>query len=178
MSTVDLMLLGALLRKPMNAYEIKKEMERVNINAWVKISSPSIYKNLIKLNTSGYVDGRTVREGEMPEKTIYTINDRGQTYFFKLMKRYSEDPGHVFLDFAAFIANLPLVDQKTGLEMIDALQRSLSLKREHTAQILDQTGNYSFYGSNIVDLYLQVFTTLDRFVADFRGEYIERTNPR
>ena len=81
MSTVDLMLLGVLTKKPMNAYEMKKEMEIRNIQYWIKISSPSIYKNLVKLYKQGYIDGKTVRDGEMPEKTIYSINEKGREYF-------------------------------------------------------------------------------------------------
>jgi DNA-binding PadR family transcriptional regulator len=88
MSTVDLMLLGALMEKPMNAYEMKKTMEFRNIRTWVKLSTPSIYKNLLSLKKKGYLDSKTVKESEMPEKTIYSINEKGRLYFIKLLHHF------------------------------------------------------------------------------------------
>lgn len=73
MSIINLMLLGFLMEKPMNAYEIKKEVENRNLTWWIKGSSPSIYRNINNLSAKGYINGKVVRDGEMPEKTVYTI---------------------------------------------------------------------------------------------------------
>jgi Predicted transcriptional regulators len=121
MSVINLMLLGFLMEKPMNAYEIKKEVENRNLTWWIKGSSPSIYRNVNNLSNKGYIDGKVVREGEMPEKTIYTINANGKQYFSELMKKYSNEPPQVYFDFAAVISNIGKVDQETGKLLIDNL---------------------------------------------------------
>ncbi len=54
--------------KEKSAYEMVKEFEVWNLTKWLKISTPSIYKNIIKLCDNGYLNSRTVKEGEMPEK--------------------------------------------------------------------------------------------------------------
>jgi DNA-binding PadR family transcriptional regulator len=173
MSTIDLILLGVLMQKPMNAYEMKKEMEYRNIKDWVKISSPSVYKNLVKLYHSGYVDGKTVREGEMPEKTIYKINDTGKEYFLQLMKRYSEDPAKIYADFSAFIANLSHVDYDTGLKMIESLQISLALERDTIIGQLEIKDGATFYATAVIHLYLQIYEFFCSWVEDFKKQYTD-----
>ncbi len=150
MSTVDLMLLGALMEKPMNAYEMKKNMETRNINAWVKISSPSIYKNLVILNKKGYLDDEIVKEGEMPEKTIYAINEKGRNYFLNIMDKYSEKPEKIYIDFVAFVANLRNVEPKMGLEMIQNLRNNLSISRDNYLDNIDYQTNESNQVTHLV----------------------------
>jgi DNA-binding PadR family transcriptional regulator len=176
MSTIDLMLLGALIKEPMNAYELKKVMEYRRIKDWIKISSPSVYKNLVKLYKSGFLDGKMVREGEMPEKTIYTINDKGRTYFMRLMQQYSEEPGELRIDFSAFIANLANVDRETGLKMIENLQNNLAFKRDGVQKEFDKKENsVSFYAISTLELHLQTYTVFFDWVEKFKKQYAEYT---
>lgn len=175
MSTVDLMLLGVLLQEPMNAYEMKKAMEYRNIQDWVRVSSPSIYKNLVKLHKSGYIDGRTIREGEMPEKTIYSINDRGREYFVQLMRRYSVEPGKVYVDFCAFISNLHNLDPETGLEMIEDLQETLATKRDDVDGQLESKDGVSFYATEVIGLYSQMYNLFYDWLVGFKERYIENS---
>jgi DNA-binding PadR family transcriptional regulator len=173
MSTIDLMLLGVLMQKPMNAYEMKKEMEDRSIQNWIKISSPSIYKNFLKLYKLGYVDGKVVREGEMPEKTIYSINDKGQKYFMRLMQQYSENPGKVYIDFCAFIANLQNVDSKTGLQMVEHLRENLAVRRDSVNAHLKPEHKESFYATAVIELYSQMYGVLCDWIEKFKEEYIK-----
>lgn len=174
MSTIDLMLLGVLVKKPMNAYEVKKEMENRSIQNWIKISSPSIYKNFLKLYKAGYIDGKVVHEGEMPKKTIYSINDKGHEYFMRLMQQYSENPGKVYLDFCAFIANLQSIDPQTGIKMIDTLQESLAIKRDSVKDQLTVEHEGSFYAAAVIELYSQMYELFCNWIEKFRKEYTEK----
>lgn len=173
MSTIDLMLLGVLMEKPMNAYEMKKEMEDRSIQNWIKISSPSIYKNFLKLYKLGYVNGRVVREGEMPEKTIYSINDKGRKYFMRLMQQYSESPGKVYIDFCAFIANLQNVDPKTGLLMVEHLRENLAVRRDSVNEHLKPEHEESFYAAAVIELYSQMYGVLCDWIEKFKEEYVK-----
>lgn len=173
MSTIDLMLLGVLIQRPMNAYEMKKEMEDRSIQNWIKISSPSIYKNFLKLYKLGYVDGKVVREGEMPEKTIYSINDKGRRYFMRLMQQYSENPGKVYIDFCAFIANLQNVDSKTGLQMVEHLRENLAVRRDSVDDYLKPEHEESFYATAVIELYSQMYGVLCDWIEKFKEEYIK-----
>lgn len=172
MSTIDLMLLGVLVKEPMSAYDMKKVMERRRIQDWIKISSPSVYKNLLKLCSRGYLDSTTVRDGDMPEKRVYTINDRGRRYFLRLMERYSRNPGTLYVDFAAFIANLANLDRDAAVRMVDDLEESLALKLAGVKDQLARMDGVSFYGAAIVDLYSRMYEVCTTWAAEFKRRYL------
>ena len=175
MSTVDLMLLGALMKKSMNAYEMKKNMESRNIQSWVKISSPSIYKNLVALKRKGYLDGEIVKEGEMPEKTIYSINEKGRSYFMRMMEKYSEEPGMIYIDFIAFVANLHNVEPDKGLKMIENLRNKLSEEREYIQSNIEAKKEFvPFYAFSILELYDKMYSLFFDWSEEIAREFAER----
>jgi Predicted transcriptional regulators len=175
MSSIDLMLLGALMEKPMNAYEMKKNMEFRNIKSWVKISSPSIYNNLVALNKKGYLDGEIVKEGEMPEKTIYSINEKGRNYFMHMMEKYSEEPGMVYIDFIAFVANLHNVEPDKGLTMIKNLQSKLLEERKYIQSNIEAKKEFvAFHAFSILELYDKMYSLFFDFSEKIAQEFAEK----
>jgi len=112
MATIDLIVLGMLKKQPMGAYDIQKLVEYRNISKWVKISTPSIYKKALQLEEKGLIQGKTVKEGKMPEKAIYSLTEAGEKEFERLMLEISEKPVNIFLDFNAVIVNLDSLSQE------------------------------------------------------------------
>ena len=104
MATIDLIVLGMLKKEPMSAYDIQKLVEYRNISKWVKISTPSIIK------------GKIIREGKMPEKSVYSLTEAGEKEFERLMFEISSKPIHIFLDFNAVIVNLDSLPLKDNLQ--------------------------------------------------------------
>ena len=88
-SSIDLILLGMVYDQPRSAYDIQKHVEYRNLSHWVKISSPSVYKKLRVLEQKGYLMTKRQREGNMPEKSIYSLTREGQKYFHELMHKIS-----------------------------------------------------------------------------------------
>ena len=169
MSVVDLMLLGFLQDKPMNAYEIKKEVEKKNLVWWIKMSSPSIYRNISALSDKGYIDGEIVRDGEMPEKTIYTINEKGKKYFLRLMEQYAKTPPKIYLDFTAIISNLNHVDKEAGGEMLDSLYQTF----QETKKILSTIENSyeRAQAKAVTQLNQQMYDLFCDWLENFKKEY-------
>lgn len=167
MSSVDLMLLGSLIEQPMNAYELKKRMENAKMKNWVKISSPAIYKNLVRLHKSGYLNAEVIREGEMPEKTIYTVNEKGHQHFQRIMESYSEKPGFVYIDFTAFISNLRHLEKPDAERMLAELQQNLYAKMKYMELVLQQEGGKSGEARAIIDLYVKMYTLFYQWACDF-----------
>ena len=85
MATIDLIVLGMLKKEPMGAYDLQKLVEYRNISKWVKISTPSIYKKVIQLEEKGYIVSHTEKEGKMPEKAVYSLTEKGEQEFEKLI---------------------------------------------------------------------------------------------
>lgn len=174
MSTVDMIILGLLIDHPMNAYEMKKVLEYRNVKAWTKLSIPAMYKNLIKLNEAGYIDGKIVREGSMPEKTVYTINKKGKEYFMKIMKNCSAHPSDAYVEFASFILNLNVVDKDMGMEMLEKLQQNMHVKLEHIKdqkRQKEQTQEVPKSAIAIIELYIRMYEVFDQWFDEFRPIY-------
>lgn len=120
-TSIEIMILGALIEQPMSAYEMDKVLEERNIRRWIRISSPSVYRNVIRLCDEGYTVGVIVKEGEMPEKTVYTITDKGRKRFAELMDDTAALPARVDFGFLPVLANISLVDEETGRTLINEL---------------------------------------------------------
>jgi len=170
-SSIDLIILGQLMSGPKSAYQMKKELETWNVSHWVKISAPTVYKNLVKLHKKGFLDAQIVREGEMPEKRVYHINGAGSEYFLKLMKECSEKLGEIYFDFSAFVVNLSRLEKGTGAAMIENLKEQFRVKEAMLDRTLDEHGDIHFIGRSIIVLYKELFSLLHRWADDLSRGY-------
>ena len=125
MSTIDLILLGSLCQSPKSAYDLQKQIEARNLSRWIKIGSFTVYKKVVQYETKGYVVSETIRNGNMPEKTLYTITPRGKDTVKELMTQFSLAETRVFLDFNAVIVNLALADESFAKECIGNIKNSI-----------------------------------------------------
>ncbi|HBE78719.1 MAG TPA: PadR family transcriptional regulator [Firmicutes bacterium] len=173
MSAIDLVILGNLQNGPQSAYEMKKELESQNIRNWVKIGIPTVYQNMIKLHRNGFLDAKAVKEGEMPEKTVYTINQKGIFRFQELMEKYSTEINSIYFDFCSFVANLDHVDKAEGLEMIANLQQQFHHKKVLLEQEVQKKNNLPVHTLSLIQLYRGLFTYLDDWSGELRKNYQE-----
>lgn len=141
MATIDLIVLGILKKEPMGAYDIQKLVEYRNISKWVKISTPSIYKKVIQLEKKGLIKGEVVKEGKMPEKSVYTLTETGEKEFEKLMLEIAGKPIHLFLDFNAVIVNLDSLSPKMQKECINKIKENIGILKMYLAQNLQKKEN-------------------------------------
>lgn len=171
MSAADLIILGFLKKKPMSAYEFTKLAEFIHLQKWVKIGSPTIYQNIKKLAAKNYLSGRTVKEGEMPEKIIYRLTESGEEYFLELMNRFSINPGNVYFDFNAFIVNLRLVDKDSALNMLGSLRQYFSAGMDSVDNDSDRLRDIPLEGKAILKLYRVIFRDVIEWIDDLIKHY-------
>ena len=127
MATIDLIVLGMLKKEELSAYDIQKLVEYRNISKWVKISTPSIYKKVIQLEQKGLISSRTEKEGNMPEKAVYSLTENGEIEFEKLMHEISKKPIHLFLDFNAVIVNLESMPKEERRECLNEIEMNIDI---------------------------------------------------
>ncbi len=125
MAAIDLIVLGMLKQASLSAYDLQKLVEYRNISRWVKISTPSIYKKVLQLETKGYLSAHVEKEGKMPEKTVYTLTEAGEAEFERLMLEISGLPVRLFLDFNAVIVNLESLPEMQREECICRIEDHL-----------------------------------------------------
>jgi DNA-binding PadR family transcriptional regulator len=126
MATIDLIVLGMLKKGPMGAYDIQKLVEYRNISKWVKISTQSIYKKALQLEEKGLITAEIVKEGKMPEKAVYTLTEKGEREFERLMMDISAQPVRLFLDFNAVIVNLDSLPPETQVTCIAEIEKNIN----------------------------------------------------
>ena len=136
-----------------------------------------LVKNLVLLKKRGYLDSEIVKEGEMPEKTIYSVNDKGRNYFMHMMKKYSEEPAMVYIDFVAFVSNLYHVEPNIGIEMIGSLRNKLAEERAYIQQNIKEKKEFvPFHALSILELYDQMYSLFSDWIEKIAQEYAAVNN--
>lgn len=96
---VQLYILGILMRYgPKHGYSIKQIVSD-NIADFAKIKLPIIYYHLDKLAQKGYINYVVEKDGNRPEKTVYSITDLGVKYFNSLINKILNEDYSVEFDF-------------------------------------------------------------------------------
>lgn len=179
MSAVDLILLGLVYEKPQSAYDMQKQVEYRNLSRWVKISSPSIYKNVLKLEEKGYLTSESVREGKMPEKSVYSITKAGKEYFLKLMREKANAAVSVLFDFNAVIANLNKLEPAQATELAHQIRASMENGRAYIANMQPQRQHIPFVGRSIMEQQVGVYDALLSWMDSFlKGLAASSPNPQ
>lgn len=141
MATIDLIVLGMLKKEPMSAYDIQKLVEYRNISKWIKVSTPSIYKKTIHLEKKGLIRGELVKEGKMPEKSVYSLTDAGQAEFERLMMEISSKPINIFLDFNAVIVNLDSLPPEKQKSCVAEIKDNIKILKSYLEQNIQEKTN-------------------------------------
>lgn len=72
------MMLGLINKQPLNAYEIIKVLEYMNVKWWYDIANSTVYATLRTLDNKGLIVGVSEKNGNMPYRTVYSISDKGK----------------------------------------------------------------------------------------------------
>lgn len=151
MSTVDLAILGELYNESKSAYEIQKSIEVKGISKWVKISTPSIYKKTIQLEKKGYLSSEVIREGRMPEKTLYSITRFGKAYYLELMKKAASKQIDIMLEFNAVITNIYNLPAEDSKELINSIRGNIEFSMMNLEKISKSDSNGNIYHNTLLD---------------------------
>ncbi|MCC0636435.1 MULTISPECIES: PadR family transcriptional regulator [unclassified Clostridioides] len=113
------MLLGLINEKPLNAYEIIKVLEYMNVKYWFNIADSTVYTTIKTLEKRGLILGTVKKDGNMPDKTVYTITEKGSIEFHDTLRssilKFDYDT-NIFSITAFFIEYLGKEERKKLLE--------------------------------------------------------------
>ena len=80
------MLLGLIYEKPLNAYEIIKHLNYMNVKWWFNIADSTVYSTLKTLEKKEYIIGTAEKVGNMPDRTVYNLSEKGKDEFISTLK--------------------------------------------------------------------------------------------
>lgn len=129
------MLLGFIYEKPINAYEIIRRLNYMNVKWWFNIADSTVYSTLKALEKKEYITGTTERVGNMPDRTVYSLSGKGTWVFQDTLRKsitqFNYDT-NVF-SIAAFFLNT-----FTPIEQQELLQKRLSVLQKYREEIEKQ----------------------------------------
>ena len=141
------MLLGLITHQPLNAYEIVKTLDYMNIKYWFNIGTSTVYATIKTLEKKQYLVGEIQKDGNMPDKTVYSITEQGKAVFLETLRtsflKFDYDT-NIFSITAFFLDCLPEKEQKTLLEQrMTVLQEYLAgIQKQHTEEWEKQVNPY------------------------------------
>ncbi len=78
LAKLSMLICGLIAQRPLNPYGITKILKRSNISKWFPMALPSIYPTIKKMLKKGLITGTITKNGNMPQKTIYTLSESGK----------------------------------------------------------------------------------------------------
>lgn len=128
-----LVLLGILMAQSQHGYQINDFIER-NLSNVTDMKKATAYSMLDKLHTHGYIDIHTEQNGNRPARKVYSVNEKGKSYFLELLRKNlgsdhpTTDPSDLGL---MFIDYLPIEERIASLEQrYQRLQKQLNFHQQ------------------------------------------------
>lgn len=82
----ELLFLGLLMERPKHGYDIKRQIHD-ELVPFIGLEIKSIYYPLKKMEEEGLIKKESGREGNWPEKTVYSITAKGRKKFDELITK-------------------------------------------------------------------------------------------
>ena len=173
------LLLRIIYEKPLNAYEITKLLNYINIKWWFNISDSTVYTTLRNLGKRGLIEGTTEKVGNMPDRTVYSLTEKGKVELIETIKesilQFSYDTN--IFTIAAFIMDILETKEKKEL-----LEKRLSILQAFATK-LDKQDNETWkpeepalYEANLyrmIDIVNAEISGTKRLLSVYEGSYIE-----
>lgn len=172
MSSIDLIILGIVIEKPQSAYDIQKDVEYHHFSRWTKISVPSIYRKVLQLNEQGYLKSDIVKGNKFADKAVYSITDKGRSYFEQLMNTYACEKVSLLFDFNVVITNLNKMEKEKALTLIKQLQNNIAISAKANEEYAVEYADIPLVGKTIFEqqrlLYHSLLEWLNAFEIQFK----------
>ncbi len=134
MNRYDLVLLGLILEKQRSGYDIITEVRNRELDRWANLSTSTVYNRLSTLEKHGDISGQSVRDGNRPERVVFSITEKGRDTLrkevLKHLTGFNDDPRT--LGFAFLFGS----DQKELIRSLEAHERRLVKEVERLEQMI------------------------------------------
>ncbi len=174
MSSIDLIILGIVMERPQSAYDIQKDVQYHNLSRWTKISVPSVYKKVLQLKEKGYLKSTDVKGSRSSGKAVYTVTDKGKTYFEQLMDTYASQSVSFLFDFNVVVINLNKMKKDKALDLIGKLKNSIAASARTNDTYAAEYSDIPLAGRTVFDqqklLYHSLLKWLGTFEKQFKAE--------
>lgn len=129
------LLLGIIYEKPLNAYEITKLLDYMNIKWWFHIADSTVYITLKNLEKKELLSGTTEKVGNMPDRTVYSLTEKGKE---ELKETIRESTVQFDYDTNIFTISAFFMDILDKEERVELLKKRLDILQSYLVGISRQ----------------------------------------
>lgn len=112
------MLLGLINTQPLNAYEIIKKLQLMHVKDWCEIADSTVYATIKSLEKKSYILGTIQKDGNMPDKTVYTITADGHSELKKTLEAFITTFDYDLVPFMIAVFFIKYFDNITALNLL------------------------------------------------------------
>ena len=110
----------------------------------------------------------------MPDKAIYTITNKGNDYFNKLMNDISNSDVSLYLDFNVIITNLDLVDDEQKQILVSNIKSKILELKELLNERRSHRQHIPNVGKQMFKQQLALVETLEKWIIDLENSLKEQ----
>lgn len=119
--SVEFILLGVLIQKPMHGYELYKYLNTDGVlNQIWNIKQSLLYAMLDKLEEMGLIRAELLNTGTLPVKREFHITGKGESLFWEWVNTPVSHPRDMRVEFLAKVTFLQQLDRQKYGELLDA----------------------------------------------------------
>jgi DNA-binding PadR family transcriptional regulator len=118
LSKTALLILGIIANEPINPYAISKLVNFKRTNIRIKIPTQTVYGIINMLKKRGLISGKWVKNGNMPDKTIYSITPKGEKLIKRNLVYWLANPQEILTELLLSIILIGYLDKETALKSL------------------------------------------------------------
>jgi DNA-binding PadR family transcriptional regulator len=118
LSKTALLILGVIADEPINPYAISKLISYKRQHLRGKIPDPTVYGIINMLHTKKLISGKKVKNGNLPDRTIYSITPKGRELLNKNLIAYLSTPEDTLSELPLSLFLMGLLDKEQVLQAL------------------------------------------------------------
>lgn len=169
----EMVSLGLIYSQPCHAYALDAFIRVVKVDQWTNISRASIYNTLKRLAAEGCITVKTEKVGNMPERNVYTITEKGRQRLLEELRQnmlFPQESGNTFALAMLFCFGMPAKEAIGILEKRIAILNNEIEKLEMDCEKAEKNKVYNwviFSKAGIKHMELEIETAKE-FIKLFR----------
>ncbi|MDS0527088.1 PadR family transcriptional regulator [Clostridium sp. SHJSY1] len=118
-SKASVLILGILEQRALNPYELIKVLRIFHVNDWFNIADSTVYATIKKLCKGGYLEGELSKNGNMPEKTVYSVTEKGRKQLGEQLVNALSTFSYDVLEFSVAALFFDFFEKKEILKLLE-----------------------------------------------------------
>ena len=136
LSKSALFILGIIAHEPTNPYNMYKLVNYNTRNLRTKIPSQTIFSIINNLNKKGLVSGKKMKNGNMPEMTVYSITKKGEKLLKRNLMMYISIPEDALTNLVLSLMLICYLNKEEALEALKEYREKLKVELDTRKNLL------------------------------------------